>query len=162
MSSFRMRVSQPADCPWLRAAKASRPADVRRRLQPLGTCRRISTSSRLVGRPQQAADRLEAGAKWRDREATRIRKREAIRTWVLRHDPETRAARQALAAAAAAGRDLRPCPSGHLRSQPDRVSRRAAQRPAVRTDRPAVRVQRAVHTAPRVAATVDTLARHLT
>lgn len=48
MRSSRMLVSPRADCRWRRAAKASRPADVRQRRQQRATFHRTSTSSRRM------------------------------------------------------------------------------------------------------------------
>src|SRR5208337_1378690 len=97
--------------------------------------------------------------------SAKVRKREAIRTWVLHRDLATRLARQPLAATVAAGRDLRRCPSDPLRSQPAVSTLEGhpwvVQRTAVRTDRPAVRVRQAAAMVQKAAATVDILVRHL-
>lgn len=56
-----MQISPPADCRSRRAAKASRPADARRLPQRLGTCHRISTSSRPAVTLQPLRARLGEG-----------------------------------------------------------------------------------------------------
>jgi hypothetical protein len=184
-----MRVSRPADCRLPRAVRASRPADVRRRLRRLGTCRRISTSSRLEVRLRlRIAGRLEAAAKWRDREtpartagpSARVRvrkevrkearKREAILIWERRPDPATRVRRPLAktAAATAAGRNFRRWPRARLLSQRERVSQRGrvgqpdAQKSVVRTALPAVRLQKAAATVQQAVDTADILVRHST
>ena len=163
MRRCRTRVSRPGDCPCLRAAKASRLADVRRLRQPLGTCRRISISSPPeVARQPRRMDGFQLGtaAKRRGPEmAARVstahtsapakdRTRVAMRTRVRRRERETRRSLARVAAAATAGRDFRQCPRARLLSLDwaGPVNRPAAAKSGVRTGLRAVPLRQAVAT----------------
>src|ERR1700677_813162 len=154
-----MRVFRQEDCPLVRVAKASRPADARRLRQRLAMCHRTSISSRPIARRR----RLTAGplkvavpvptmgsstpTRVRIAVPIEVQMRVAIRArWLAR---ATRVARRRLAKVGATvdGRNSHRWLRAHRLSQADRVSQLAVRKIAVvRTVRLAVPLPRAVAT----------------